>query len=157
MDLLDVLDKIVRGRSAAQAAFTIAPDHVLDGQEEGEEIFLKPQATYFEIRLKQMHLRDQREYWRSFRPFATFVSSFLHAGQKREVPFVVGPEMLDEAVKLQDGDRVEYLNTRVAGPFPYEGMICASSSAWRAWRSTIGLNAPWVCWKYSPKRSIPAS
>ena len=121
MELLDVLDRIVRGRSEPQASFTITPDHVLDEQEEGEELFLKPQASYFEIRLKQMHLRDQREYWRSFRPFATFVSSFLHAGKRWEVPFVVGPEMLGEAVKLQDGDRVEYLNTRVAGPFPYEG------------------------------------
>jgi hypothetical protein len=121
MDLLDALDKVVRGRSEPRASFAIAPQRVLDEQVEGEESFLKPQASYFEIRLKQMHLRDQREYWRTFRPFTTVVSSFLHAGKTEEVPFVVGPEMLGEAVKLQDGDRVDYLNTRVAGPFPYEG------------------------------------
>ena len=121
MNLLNSLDRVLRTRSQPPASFTITPERILDESEAGEEQFLKPQASYFVIRLKQMHLRDQREYWREYRPFSSVVTAFLHAGERQEIPFVVGPEMLGEAVKLQDGDQVEYLNTRVAGPFPYEG------------------------------------
>lgn len=121
MTLLDFLDGILRRRSEAPASFTPEPARILDEQEEGEEQFLQPQASYVEIRLKQMHLRDQREYWREFRPLTSAVTTLLHAGTVREIPFLVGPELLGKAVKLQDGDRVEYLNIRVAGPLPYEG------------------------------------
>lgn len=121
MTIFDYLDRLTRQQNSPPATFTIADDHLLDGQEEGVERFLQPQESYFEIRLKQIYLRDKREYWREFRPFSTFVTGFVHDGKVREMPFVVGPEQLGEQASTLGGDAVEYLNLRVAGPYPYEG------------------------------------
>ncbi|MCA9873495.1 MAG: hypothetical protein KC441_07570 [Anaerolineales bacterium] len=121
MTVFTYLDRLIRQQNSPPATLTIAEDHLLDGYEEGVERFLRPQESYFEIRLKQMYLRNQREYWREFRPFSTFVTAFVHSGQKREMPFVIGPQQLGEQAAALGGDAVEYRNLRVAGPFPYEG------------------------------------
>lgn len=131
MSFFTYVDRLVRQQSSVPAAFTIDDDHLLDGQEEGVERFLQPQASYFEIRLKQMMLRHQREYWREFRPFCTFVAGFIHNGRVQEMPFIIGPQRLGDQAAAAGGDAVEYRNVRVAGPFPYEGddlqLFCALS------------------------------
>ena len=114
-------DRLIRQQSSPPATVTIAEDHLLDGWEDGVERFLQPQESYFEIRLKQMYLRYQREYWREFRPFSTFVTAFVHSGKTHELPFVVGPELLGQQAVALGGDAIEYRNLRIAGPFPYEG------------------------------------
>ena len=121
MSFFNFIDRVIRQQSNPPATFTITEDNLLDGWEEGVERFFQPQASYFEIRLKQMYLRNQREYWREFRPFSTFVTAFVHGGGRREVPFVVGPELLGAQTTAVGGDAVEYRNLRIAGPFPYEG------------------------------------
>jgi hypothetical protein len=121
MTFFTYVDRLIRQQSSPPAAFTIADDHLADGWEEGVERFLQPQESYFEIRLKQMYLQNQREYWREFHPFSTFVTGFVHGGKMRELPFVVGPERLREQAAALGGDAVEYRNLRLAGPFPYEG------------------------------------
>lgn len=121
MTFFTYVDRLIRQQSSPPAAFTIADDHLLDGWEAGVERFLQPQESYFEIRLKQMYLQNQREYWREFHPFSTFVTGFVHGGKVRELPFVVGPERLKEQAAALGGDAVEYRNLRLAGPFPYEG------------------------------------
>jgi hypothetical protein len=78
-------------------------------------------ANYFELRLSQMHLLDRREYWREFIPVASFATEFLFAGERRIVPFVVGPQLLAQVEHVRSGDSVEYLNRRIAGPYPYAG------------------------------------
>ena len=80
-----------------------------------------PDDAYFEIRLAEMHLRDKREYWVGYLPFALVVSDFVYDGASRTVPFFVGNRMLGELEREVGCGRVEYLNTRVAGPIPYMG------------------------------------
>ncbi len=121
MSFFTYVDRLIRQQNSPPATFTIAEDHLLDGWEEGVERFLQPQESYFEIRLKQMYLRYQREFWREFRPFSTFVTGFVYGGKVREVPFVVGPELLGQQAVALGGDAIEYRNLRIAGPFPYEG------------------------------------
>jgi hypothetical protein len=121
MDFFNQVDRIIRRQSSPPVAFTIVDDHLLDGLEEGVERFLQPQESYFEIRLKQMYLRNQREYWRDFLPFSSFIAGFVHNGQHCDLPFVVGPERIGELAAALGGDAVEYRNHRIAGPFPYEG------------------------------------
>lgn len=120
MTIFTYLDRLVRRQSSPPAAFTLADDHLLD-EDTGEPRFLQREQSYFEIRLKQMYLRNQREYWRDFRPFSTFVTGFSHGNRLRELPFVVGPDRLGDYATVVGGDAVEYRNLRVAGPFPYEG------------------------------------
>lgn len=121
MALMDLLDRLVRQQSTVPAHFTIEDANILDERDPAEERFLTPQASYFEVRLKQMYLRNERELWRDFRPFGTFVAGFVHAGRLHEVPFIVGPEQLGNRTESLGGDAVEYRNLRIAGPFPYEG------------------------------------
>lgn len=121
MSIFEFFDRILRTQSSAPAHFTIADDHLLDGVAQDAPTFFTPHKSYFEIRLKQMMLRDKREYWRGFRPFSTFVTGFLHDGQAREAPFLVGPDLLGERAQTLGGDSVEYRNLRIAGPYPYEG------------------------------------
>jgi hypothetical protein len=49
------------------------------------------------------------------------MSEFIFDGQRHTVPIVVGPDRLAGAQAVTKGDQVEYLNTRVAGPYPYQG------------------------------------
>lgn len=96
------------------------PDHHVQGQGAATADFA-PDEAYFEIRLAEMHLRDKREYWAGYLPFAIVVSDFLYDGAIRTVPFFVGNRILGEIEREIGGGRVEYLNTRVAGPIPYMG------------------------------------
>lgn len=121
ISLKDFVDGILRKKNVRTAAFRIDPDRVLDGVDGNDaERFVKEQ-TYFEIRLSQMYLRDAREYWREFVPLGSILTEFLYDGERRVVPTVVGPALLKAVAEAKEDDRVEYLNTRVAGPYPYEG------------------------------------
>jgi hypothetical protein len=80
----------------------------------------EPGGCYLEVRLAQMHLRDRREWWRSFLPLSSVVTEFQSGAERPTVPFVVGAATLGDQV--QGGpDYVELLNKRVAGPVPYTG------------------------------------
>jgi hypothetical protein len=113
MSFFDTVDNMLHTRSPLRAHFTIPAGQILDAA--ADSAIFQPHASYFEIRLSQMYLRDQREYWREFVPLASFVSELLFDGQRREVPFVVGPDRLGSAEKISKGNRVQYFNTRIAG------------------------------------------
>jgi hypothetical protein len=80
-----------------------------------------PNETYFEVRLVQMFLRYDREYWRTFIPITSTLVEFSLAGQRRMVPFVIGPQLLQSVEHVEAQDRIEFTNRRIAGPQPYEG------------------------------------
>ncbi len=109
----------MRSRSNRRFYARVPDDHV-QGQGAATVDFV-PDEAYFEIRLAEMHLRDKREYWVGYLPFALVVSDFLYDGASRTVPFFVGNRMLGELEREVGSGRVEYLNTRVAGPIPYMG------------------------------------
>lgn len=111
--------KLVRTESQDGAYVTIPPARVL-GAAPATTRFL-PHRSYFEIRLKHMLLQDQREYFREFIPLASFNTEFLFGGERVNTPLVVGPSMLSNVQRVSQGDRVEFLNTRLVGPCPYEG------------------------------------
>jgi hypothetical protein len=81
----------------------------------------EPHKGYFQVRLAEMFLKDQREYWRDFIPLGIVLSEFDYDGETKTVPFFVGNQLLQAIEKKVDGENVEYLNTRVAGPIPYIG------------------------------------
>ncbi len=80
-----------------------------------------PDATYVEIRLMQMLLRDKRVLWREFIPLGSLVTELQFAGKRQVVPFLVGPDLLVDAPQRSSGEFVEFADKRVAGPFPYRG------------------------------------
>ena len=121
MDFTEVIDTILRKKNVRTANFRVHPDNVIHNPAANDAEHFTREETYFEIRLSQMYLRDGREYWREFLPLASILTEFQFNGKRRVVPTVVGPDLLKEAAQVKGSDPVEYVNTRVAGPYPYEG------------------------------------
>jgi hypothetical protein len=121
MPLRNLMDTILRRRTAPYADFSIGSERVLDPLTSGEATGFVPEETYFEIRLSQMYLNHEREYWREFLPLASLMAEFQFAGERRTVPMVIGPELLEGGSQLAKSGRVEFLNIRAAGPYPYMG------------------------------------
>ena len=119
MSLRTLTDAIIRSATQRKFYARILDDHVLDSSDEPR--LFASQQHYFEIRLLEMFLRDQREYWRTFVPLTVAFSEFLYAGKREAVPFLVGNQLLAQIQKLVEGENVEYRNTRLAGPIPYSG------------------------------------
>lgn len=82
---------------------------------------MEPNKSYFQITLCEIHLKDQRELWRTFVPLGLAVSDFYYGGEKHSVPFIVGNNMLREVDDYLKGAYVDFRNTLVAGPVPYTG------------------------------------
>ncbi len=120
MSVNRIVDAILRKRTEAWCSFAVRADRVLDDRSSRQDVRFVADASYFEIRLSQMHLRDQREYWNGYLPLGALVAEFPFAGKPRSVPMVLGPERLTGGQST--GERVDYYNMRVVGPSPYLGV-----------------------------------
>jgi len=120
MSNIKELFKKLRGKKTIQYPhFQITPNHVLDREfTKGE---FKAGEDYFEIRLVRHFLKYQRSYWKEYDPITIVLTEFIHGNSIKAFPFIVGPELLKGKVDLQDDDNISYVNTRVAGPTPYQG------------------------------------
>src|SRR4051794_32369251 len=118
MTLKGLLKAIGFSPTAVISTVSIAPTEG-GGPELGAEF--APDATYIELRLTQMHLRDRREYWQEFIPLTSVLTELTFAGERQVIPFVVGPELLKGAQLFSGSDEAEYLDHRLAGPYPYTG------------------------------------
>jgi hypothetical protein len=121
MRLRDVFESVIHTPSTSFTGFRLADDCVLDVRDADRTVEFVPEQTYFEVRLSQLHLQYEREYWRQFIPLASFMTQFLYAGERRTVPFVIGPELVAGISQLDKRSPVEFRNVRVAGPCPYAG------------------------------------
>ncbi len=77
---------------------------------------------YLEIRLCEMHLKDAREWARTFLPMAVFVTELGSPEQRNALPILVSnSNRLQSISKLIDGQSVEYKGITLMGPVPYFG------------------------------------
>lgn len=121
MGLGELVGKIRQRESIEYASFPIPSQRVVLTPDAGSIATYTPWETYFEVRMTQMHLRNQGEYWRDFLPLGSILLEFTFEGKQQTVPVVVGPDRLKQAQKFEKDDRVSYFNVRIAGPYPYEG------------------------------------
>ena len=75
---------------------------------------------YFQIRVNELFLKDKRNWYKQYAPMLFVVSEFSYSGEKRTVPFIVGPQMMDKFGQNLPDDML-FLNTRVAGVHPFKG------------------------------------
>jgi hypothetical protein len=114
-DWLELLKKRTKRRF-----YTRIPDeHILDTGY--QPIPIVPKEAYFEIRVAEMFLSHKSEYGRSFVPFSVVASEFSYGAKRRTFPFFVGSKLLHEIESYVQGSDVNFLNTRVVGPVPYQG------------------------------------
>ncbi len=121
MDFAKLFENILR-EPAKRNFYSPIPDENVMDEGFSPQLF-EPEKSYFEIRLAEMFLKDQREYWREFIPLSIVVSDFIYGGSpdRQTVPFFAGNELLKEIRDYVKGEHVELYNTRVAGPVPYMG------------------------------------
>jgi hypothetical protein len=106
---------------AAEGITSFALPLDTNGDEARATAFI-PNEVYLEIRVRQIWLTRQRELWREFQPFAAVVSEFIHRGEQRMLPVMLGSSQLSGKLALiSDRDAIEIRNLRVGGPTPFEG------------------------------------
>src|SRR5215831_13403486 len=63
-----------------------------------------PEASYFSIRVAELHLKNAGEYFRNFLPVGITLSEFSQGGQKRAQPFFLNNERLKQALGMGAGE-----------------------------------------------------
>lgn len=81
---------------------------------------LAKDGHYFQVRVNEMFLANEREWFRTYYPMVFVASEFLYDRGETEIPFVLGPATLGPKVNNKTGDMI-FQNTRVAGIHPYRG------------------------------------
>lgn len=95
----------------------IGQDKILGEELQSQPI--EPNKGYFQIRLSEMFIHNQREYWRGFVPLGVVWSEFVYDGDKQSFPVLVGSGLLKGIQEYVDGENIEYRNTPIIGPVPY--------------------------------------
>jgi hypothetical protein len=100
------------------SALRIANDHV-DQNQQLRDPFERDEH-YFQVRINEMYLADQRRWFNAIDPVVFVVSEFIYDKQAQAVPVIVGPAMMQKfGQKMPQG--MLFRNTRVAGLHPYRG------------------------------------
>jgi hypothetical protein len=77
---------------------------------------------YFEIRVNELNLAENREWWSVYDPMVVVVAEYNYAGEKVARPAVVGPSLIrtqTQTDKPRHG--VVLQDSLVVGPHPYRG------------------------------------
>ena len=108
------------GHQPLPTVATIPPQHCRPADTVGYPIIRD--QMYFTIRVNEMHLAENRQWWTLYDPLLVIVTEFNHAHERVALPAVIGPNLIR---KQAPSDRPRYgsvlLDTRVAGPHPYRG------------------------------------
>lgn len=118
----ELWDGLMRRPARKTLSLHIPPERVLD------EVMPPPadlaNAGYFQVRLAEMYLRDERKLLRELVPATLLMSEFKYGAQSVRLPFFVSNQMLqgmDAGGQGLDKIRVRFKDTRVVGPVPYLG------------------------------------
>jgi hypothetical protein len=101
------------------ARVTIPADHVAWPQEASREAF-RADEHYFLVRVNEMYLMYEREWFAKYDPMVLVVTEFIYDKGEQAVPFVVGPNLLESRGQEAPAGMV-FSDTRVAGLHPYRG------------------------------------
>jgi len=108
------------GRQPLPTVATIPRDHCRPADAAGYPIIRD--QMYFTVRINEMHLAENRQWWTVYDPVVVVVIEFNHAQDRIAIPIVIGPDLIR---KQAPSDHPRYgavlLDTRVTGPHPYRG------------------------------------
>ncbi len=75
---------------------------------------------YFMVSVNEMYLSYQRLWHKTFSPMVFSVCNFQYDGKEMEIPFAIGPNLLQKYEQKIPGGML-FLNTPVVGMFPWRG------------------------------------
>ena len=118
--VVSLWDKFRAGHRPLPTVSVIPPDHCRPADTVGYPI--PRDQMYFTIRINEMHLAENRQWWTVYDPLVVVVAEFNHGQERVAVPTVIGPSMIrKQAPSDQPRYGVVLLDTRVTGPHPYRG------------------------------------
>lgn len=113
-----IKSSILTSPRQSPSVVTIPNSHI-EPQADLEEPF-DDGNDYFEVRINQMFLREDRKWLTQIDPMVFVVSEFDYDGTRQTIPFVVGPALLQQfGQPLPQGMVIS--NRTVAGLHPYRG------------------------------------
>ncbi len=82
-----------------------------------------PDKNYFTVRVNELFLHQDREWFRRYDPVVFIASEFVYDNKKVEIPFVVGPHLIQKSLnnELVVKNGIVIRNTTVAGTHPFKG------------------------------------
>ena len=83
---------------------------------------IRRDRMYFTVRLNEMHLAENRQWWAVYDPLVVITVGFNHGGARVTVPAIIGPDLIRrQSPEDQPRFGVVLRNVRVTGPHPYRG------------------------------------
>lgn len=119
MSLREAFTNLVKS-PANHSIYHKIPSGQLDGVVLDDPAIL-PDNVYIRIKLVQMFLGLDRVWTSARAPVVHAFPKFLHHNGYKEVPVVIGPGKLKEALGDQPYQRMVTMNQTVLGPIPYLG------------------------------------
>ncbi|MBA4191764.1 MAG: hypothetical protein C0467_27610 [Planctomycetaceae bacterium] len=96
------------------------PFNHVDGGATG--VPFEPGKHYFQVRVNRLFLAKSRKWLDTFDPLVYTVTEVQYDGKPVEVPFVIGPSLVQKKMKeVESPHGVVLTNTRVAGLYPFRG------------------------------------
>ena len=116
MTVMTILDSIFERKKVPTFYARIPTKNVLDDFPiESFEL----QKSYFKLRLAEMHLRNRGELFRNFVPLCVVLAEYFYDGERQNIPFVIGNELLVGADEFSlKGEAVDHLRTGLGGMVP---------------------------------------
>jgi hypothetical protein len=108
------------GRQPLASVAAIPPEHCRPANAAGYSIIRD--QMYFTIRINEMHLAENRQWWTVYDPLVVVVTEFNHAQERAAIPTIIGPDLIR---KQAPSDQPRYgsvlMDTGVTGPHAYRG------------------------------------
>jgi len=118
--VVSLWDEIRAGHRPLPTVAAIAPDSCRPANTAG--YLITRDQMYFTVRVNEMHLAENRQWWTFYDPLVVVVTEFNHGQERVAVPTVIGPNLIrKQAPSDQPRYGVVLLDTRVTGPHPYRG------------------------------------
>jgi len=113
----------------------IKDSHVLNGQAEDSDLGkLNPGQHYFTVKVNEMFLSQQRQWFIEIEPMVICLTSYQYGPGEIDNPFIVGSNLLNSKIQNVPPGMV-FRDTRVAGIHPFSGgrfvlgiVLCQSQS-----------------------------
>jgi hypothetical protein len=105
--------------SELPGAFAIDPSHT--DQMELLVSEFQTDGHYFQVRVNELYLPYDRQWFVDYEPLVFAVTECTYDGKPLAIPTMVGPQMMPKLPSGELPERMQFLNTRVAGLYPYRG------------------------------------
>jgi hypothetical protein len=114
----NITQRVFQSPRQLPSSVTIPNDHIdPTGQVEGA---FRRGEHYFQVRINEMYLSAQRQWFSAIDPIVFVVSEFTYDRKDQAVPFLLGPAVMEKyGQKVPQG--MMFRDTRVAGLHPYRG------------------------------------